>query len=88
MSGFEALRSVILNKQDRFLLEYQKQRVIETNSESSHCPSSDEGIATGQLVPYGETEDRGHFIKKLHKYLGSYENNALQESQRRILLGV
>ena len=28
LNGFEALRSVILNKHDRFFLEYQKQRVI------------------------------------------------------------
>lgn len=47
MHGFEALRSVIMNKHDRYLLEYTKQRVIETNSESSHHHESSDAFRAG-----------------------------------------
>lgn len=42
MHGFEALRSVVMNKQDRFFLQYQKQRVIPSDSESGSASSDSE----------------------------------------------
>ena len=78
----------MLNKHDRFFLEFQKQRVIETDSESSHRSSSDECRAAGRPPPYAETEKRTLFLRTLHKYLAGYEEGVLKESQRRILLGV
>lgn len=79
LHGFEALRSVSLNKQDRFFLEYQKHRVIETNSEQSKGSSS-ENFAAGNLAPYGENEQRKKFLSKLQKYLQEYEACTLKES--------
>lgn len=85
---------MILNKEDRFFLEFQKQRVIQSDSAHSSRGSGDSSdeIATGRFIaPYGEQrEDRKHFIKNLAKYLKKYEegNHRLKESQRRILLGI
>ena len=42
----------------------------------------------GRLAPYGQNEDRNHFLVKLRKYLKQYEGHELKETQRRILLGV
>ena len=80
MHGFEALRSVMLNKEDRFFLEYQKVRVIETCSESSDSGNSSNGIHAGDLAPYGEVSERKRFRQKLHRYLNEYEGHTLQES--------
>ena len=88
LNGFEALRSVILNKHDRFFLEYQKQRVIQTDSDHSKGSSSSDDYVAGHLAPYGQNEDRSHFLLKLRKYLKDYEGHELKETQRRILLGV
>ena len=88
LNGFEALRSVILNKEDRFFLEYQKKRVIQTDSDLSKASSSSDDYVTGHLAPYGQNDDRNHFLIKLKKYLKEYEGHHLKESQRRILLGV
>lgn len=88
LNGFEALRSVILNKEDRFFLEYQKQRVIQTDSDHSKGSSSSDNYLAGHLAPYGQNEDRNHFLVKLRKYLKEYEGHELKETQRRILLGV
>lgn len=88
LNGFEALRSVILNKEDRFFLEYQKQRVIQTDSDRSKGSSSSDEYVAGHLAPYGKNKDREHFLLKLRKYLKGYEGKVLKETQRRILLGV
>ena len=91
LHGFEALKSVILNKEDRFFLEFQKHRVIHSDSDHSSRGSGGSSDELGHyLAPYGDqNEDRKHFIKKLAKYLKKYEGGQrLKESQRRILLGV
>ena len=89
MHGFEALRSVALNKTERFFLEYQKHRVIRTDTERSSDSAddlNDDGYVN--LVPYGETKERKRFLKNLKEHLKKYEGHFLLEKERRILLGV
>lgn len=55
--------------------------MIETDSDSSHCSSSDDFAQNkGHVVPYNQEKERKVFLEKLRKNLEEYEGHALKES--------